>query len=146
ATLNFNGLISATDSAAPIALYKFTLVSGSGNFTKDGVVTGSSITVPASQLADVGFSTGPSSGTDVIQVVATDTLGAASAPRNLFVATSSSPGPTIGPTTSPWILAELSNDTYNDFPQGADGYVPVMSFDTNGFRGVVYSNDPNNQI
>src|SRR5262249_7355216 len=143
---------TATDQNGSVDFYKFALTSGSGNFTIDGGALGPSIKVPASQLANIGFSTGAMAGIDKISVVAIDHRGGISAPLDLSINVSQPTG--TAPAPSPAVLADLSLDVYNTIPKGADGY-SVASYDkfgekqyfnSDGFFATTYSNTDGSQI
>ncbi len=142
--VDFGSDFHATDADGSVVRYKFVQTAGNGFFTVDGLRSGTSVEIPASQLRRIGFNVGTSADTDTVQVVAVDDKNGTSAP--LTVSFAVSPTGALSQAPTPATLVDLSVDTYRADPSGADGYLPVP-FDTDGdriddvdtFRGVAYA-------
>src|SRR6266481_555989 len=79
-TFNFTSLISASDPDGSVASYTFfDSTPGAGFLTQNGTqISGTSVTVSATQLGTIGYSTGSSAGSNQIVIDAIDNLGLSS--------------------------------------------------------------------
>jgi len=86
-SFKLSSLFSAVDADGSIASYQFwDSTPGAGYLTLNGVrISGTSITVPLSQLGQVGYWTGASAGWNQIAIVAVDNQGLASSDFNMRI-------------------------------------------------------------
>jgi hypothetical protein len=76
-SFSFTSLISATDADGTVAQYRFSdSTSGAGHLTQNGLqIAGTSVTVSAANLGQVGYYTAAMAGSNTIAIEAIDNLG-----------------------------------------------------------------------
>jgi hypothetical protein len=113
---DFTSLISATDADGTVVSYTFSdTTPGDAYLTLDDVkIEGTSVTVSAANLGQVGYYTGTSPGSNAITIQATDNLGLVSTALTMTIATGPNTAPTI---TGPARVFKGTNQTF-DFTSG----------------------------